>query len=166
MDIFLWKPPMGNAVTIPVHEWRSCPLPTGRISRPLADGVFWEAKCKVDLTFHPMPPTGWKATLLPFALWALFLCFGPLAHLHDERLFSQLLFSLNKVKVIVSWLPGAAGFLAQLEVRSQIPHPFRVLSFSFMGDITHRCHSEARLALLAWEAHPPLSLSLSLATEP
>lgn len=153
-------------MTLPVHEWSCCPSPTGSISRPLADGVFWEAKCKVGLTFHPMPPTRWKATLLPFALLVLFLCFGPLAHLHNERLFSQLLFTLNKLKVIVSWLPGAAGFLAQLEARSQVPHPFPFLSLSFMGDIAHRCHSEARLALLAGEVHPPLSLTLNLATEP
>lgn len=153
---------MGNAVTLPVQEWKSCPSPTGSVSRPLADGVFWKAKGKVGLPSHPVPPTRWNTALL-------LLCSGPLAHLHNERLFRQLLFILNELKVIVSWLPGAAAFLAQLEVRSQIPHPFGgggVLSFPFLGGIAHRCHAEARLAPLAWEAHPPLSLTLNLASEP
>lgn len=55
------------------------PLPIGSVSRLTAASVFWGTKSKVGLTLHPMPPTCWKATPLPFAHLVPSLYLGPMA---------------------------------------------------------------------------------------
>lgn len=76
----------------------------------------------------------------------------PWPGLHNEKLWNQFLFILNELKVFLSWLPGAAGFHTQLEVRSQVPHSFWRLEFPSFGTLaTGGILNEARLALLAWE---------------
>lgn len=149
-NVFPWTPPMGNAATVPAHKQRSCPSLTEGVSRLLAARAFCGSKSKVGRTLHPMPPTWWKATPSSICTSSSFPL--PWPGLHNEKLWNQFLFILNELKVFVSWLPGAAGFHAQLEVRSQVPHSFWRLEFPSFGTLaTGGILNEARLALLAWE---------------
>lgn len=92
---------MGNAATVPAHKQRSCPSLTGGVSRLLAARVFCGAKSKVGRTLHPMPPTWWKATPLPFVLLVLSLYLGQVCITRSS--------GTNSFSFLMSWRFFLAG---------------------------------------------------------